>query len=55
MKDPLNGRVLWKGLPRVVRPRACSGSPYRITCTDKNCKIKSHFCSLWQQWQAGMQ
>ena len=26
-KAPLNTRVLWKGLPRVSRPRACSGSP----------------------------
>ena len=30
VEAPLNGRVLWKGLPRVLRPRACSGSPYRI-------------------------
>ena len=30
VKAPLNGRVLWKGLPRVLRPRACSGNPYRI-------------------------
>ena len=21
---------VWKGLPRVLRPRACSGNPYRI-------------------------
>ena len=27
VKAPLNGGVLWKGLPRVSRPRACSGSP----------------------------
>ena len=25
-----NGRVLWKGLPQVLGPRDCSGSPYRI-------------------------
>ena len=30
VEAPLNGRVLWKGLPRVSRPRACSGNPYRI-------------------------
>ena len=30
VEAPLNGRVLWKGLPPVSRPRGCSGSPYRI-------------------------
>ena len=30
VEAPLNGRVLWKGLPLVSRPRACSGNPYRI-------------------------
>ena len=30
VEAPLNGRVLWKGLPRVSRPRACSGNPYQI-------------------------
>ena len=33
VEAPLNGRVLWKGLPRVLGPR---GSPYRINRKGKH-------------------
>ena len=42
VEAPLNGRVLWKGLPRVLRPRACSGSPYRINKKDST-NLNTHF------------
>ena len=34
VEAPLNGRMLWKGLSRVLRPRDCSGSPYQINKKD---------------------